>query len=74
MSAAPLDEVLAARLAAQRLEEEGTVATLLVHPALALTGGLIGGLTVAALAWRALWHVDRATVLELDRRYLRGRR
>jgi len=74
MTAAPLEDVLTARQHADDDLDDGWAGTILVEPLTALAGGIIGGVLVGALAWRHLWHVDRATVLELDRRYLRRRR
>lgn len=39
----------------RRLAEEGWVGTFLVEPLTALAGGIIGGVTVAAVAWRLAW-------------------
>lgn len=75
LALASLDDVLTARQRAEQRLEEGTVATLLINPALAVTGGILGGALVSALVWRAAWSTrTRRQVLELDRRYLRRRR
>lgn len=43
----------------ERQLEEGTVATLLVNPVLSVAGGILGGLVVSVLAWRAAWRPQR---------------
>lgn len=36
-------------------DEEGWAGTILIDPLTALFGGILGGLTVTALAWRLAW-------------------
>lgn len=69
-----LDSMLAARLDAEEDLDDGWAGTILVEPLTALAGGILGGLVIGTLAWRALWRgVPHPTLLELDRRYLRRR-
>lgn len=75
MTAAPLDDVLAARQQAEEDLDDGWAGTILVEPLTALAGGILGGTLVTALAWRLAWRrAIRIHALELDRRYLRARR
>lgn len=61
------------RLEVERQLEEGTVATLLVNPVLAVAGGLIGGAITTALLWRAAWReAERRHALALSRRVRRN--
>lgn len=61
------------RAEVERQLEEGTVATLLINPALAVAGGLLGGIAVSVLAWRAAWRdAERRHALALSRRLRRN--
>lgn len=54
-------EQVEARRRALEDEELGLAGTILIEPLTALAGGIMGGLTVAVLAWRLAWRRSATT-------------